>query len=246
MGQQCVHRVLAALHNIEYAIGQAGLLEQVGDHQARARIALGGLEHEGIAACQRDREHPHRHHHREVEWRDAGHHAQRLAQVPVVDAAADVVGKVSLEQVRDATGELHHLDAARDFALGIGEHLAVLARDGGGQGIVVLVEQLLELEQDARTLERRGLGPGRRGGVRGGHGRIHLGLAAQQHLRGHGAGGGVEHIGAARGRAGITLSADVVAEHGSGHGGINRSVHLRLPLAGRYRRCRRCGRFPPR
>lgn len=246
MGQQRIHRVLAALHNVEHAIGQAGLLEQVGDHQAGARIALARLEHEGVAARQRDREHPHRHHDREVERRDAGHHAQRLAQVPVVDAAADVVGELGLEQVRDAAGEFHHLNAARDLALGIGEHLAVLARDGGGQGIVMLVEQFLELEQDARALERRGLGPGRRGGVGGGHGGIHLGLAAQQHLCRHGAGGGVEHIGAARGGAGMALSADVVADHGFGHGGINRSVHLRLPLAGRYGRCRRCVRFPLR
>ena len=76
-----------------------------------------GLEHEGVAAGDRHREHPHRHHHREVERRDAGDHAERLAQRPVVDAGGDLVGVVALEQLRNAAGELDDVDAARDLAL---------------------------------------------------------------------------------------------------------------------------------
>ena len=57
------------------------------------------------------------------------HHAERLAQRPVVDAGGDLVGVVALEQLRNAAGELDDVDAARDFALRVGEDLAVLGGD---------------------------------------------------------------------------------------------------------------------
>ena len=44
------------------------------------------------------------------------HDAERLAQREAVHAAADLLGELAFQQVRDAAGELHHLDAARDLA----------------------------------------------------------------------------------------------------------------------------------
>ena len=101
--------------------GRPGLLQQLGQQQRRRRIALGRLQHERVAAGERHREHPHRHHRREIERRDAGDDAQRLAQRPVVDAAADVVGELALQQLRDAAGELDDLDAALHFALRVAD-----------------------------------------------------------------------------------------------------------------------------
>ena len=57
-------------------------------------------------------------------------------------------------RLRDAAGELDHLDAAPDLALGIGERLAVLGGDQIGQLVDVLLEQLLEPEHDARAPQR--------------------------------------------------------------------------------------------
>ena len=56
---------------------------------------------------------------------------ERLAQRVAVDPRADVLGHLALEELRRADRELDHLDAARDLALGVGEDLAVLGRDGG-------------------------------------------------------------------------------------------------------------------
>jgi hypothetical protein len=136
--EQRVDRDLVALHHVEHAVGQAGFLQQLGHAQRGARVGRAGLEHEGVARGDGHREHPHRHHHREVERRDAGHHAQRLAQRPVVDAGAHLVGEVALEQLRNAAGELDDVDAAADFALRVGEHLAVLGGDEVGQLVLVL------------------------------------------------------------------------------------------------------------
>ncbi|MDT4820639.1 hypothetical protein FQZ97_537850 [compost metagenome] len=189
MFEQRVDRLLGALHHVEHAIGESGLLEQLSDEQAGAGIDRAGLEHEGIAGRQGHREHPHRHHHREVEGRDARYHAQRLAQGPVVDVGADLVGEIGLEQLRRAAGEFDDLDSAGDFALGVGEHLAVLRGDQPGQFVAMLVEQGQEAIQDARAAQRRQVAPGRERGPGRGNGRVHIGVAGQLHLAGDDAGG---------------------------------------------------------
>ena len=83
------------------------------------------------------RELPHRDHGREVERRDAGDDAERLAHRVDVDAGAGAVGVLALQQMRDAAGELDHLEAALDVALGVGDGLAVLAREAVGELVVV-------------------------------------------------------------------------------------------------------------
>src|SRR6476659_4698057 len=69
--------------------------------QFAARVALARLEHERVAARDRDREHPHRDHRREVERRDAGHDAERLAHRVHVGAGGDRLRVPPLEQVWD-------------------------------------------------------------------------------------------------------------------------------------------------
>ena len=54
MLKQRIHRDLVALHDVEHAVRQACLAEQVGDEQSRAGVGGAGLEHEGIAAGELD------------------------------------------------------------------------------------------------------------------------------------------------------------------------------------------------
>ena len=76
-----------------------------------------------------------------------------------------LVGVLALHQVRDAAGELDHLDAALDVALGVGDGLAVLAGEAVGQLVVVARHQLEELHQHAGAALRVGGGPGRLRGL---------------------------------------------------------------------------------
>ena len=122
-----VDRLLVAVDDVEDAGRQAGLDQQLGQHQRHAGVALGRLQDEGVAAGDGGRELPHRDHGREVERRDAGDDAERLAHRIDVDAGAGAVGVLALHQMRDAAGELDHLEAALDVALGVGDGLAVLA-----------------------------------------------------------------------------------------------------------------------
>ena len=62
---------------------------------------------------------------------------------------AGAVGIFALHQVRHAERELDHLDAALDVAPGVGDRLAVLARQRVRQLVIVLSDEVEELHQDA-------------------------------------------------------------------------------------------------
>ena len=81
---------------------------------------------------------PQRDHRGEVERGDARDHAEGLAHRVDVDAGAGALGVLTLEQVRDADGELDDLDAALDVALGVGDGLAVLEGEQFGELVDVL------------------------------------------------------------------------------------------------------------
>ena len=55
-----VHRDLVAVHDVEHAVGQPRVVEDLGDQHAGARVALGRLEHDGVAARDGVRDHPQR------------------------------------------------------------------------------------------------------------------------------------------------------------------------------------------
>jgi hypothetical protein len=95
--------------------------------------------------------HPHRHHDREVERRDAGADSERLPERVRVHVRRDLLGVLTLEQLRDPASELHDLHAADDFALRVGDHLAVLVRDDLGELVEVAVDEVPEGEHDARS-----------------------------------------------------------------------------------------------
>ena len=177
--QQGVDRLLVAVDDVEDAGRQAGLGQEFGDAEAGRGVALRRLQHKGVAAGERHREHPHRHHRREVERRDPGADAERLAQRPAVDAAPDLLGELAFEEMRDAAGEFDDLGAARHLAGGVGEDLAVLIGDEASQGAGFAVEQFAEFEQNARAGQRRRRRPGRKSRGRGPHRLVHLGGAGK-------------------------------------------------------------------
>ena len=94
-----------------------------------------------VAAGDRQRKHPQRHHGREIERADAGAHAERLAHGGAIDAGADVAAELALQQVRNAAGELDDLQAALHGAVGVGQRLAVLGGDDPRELGAVLLER---------------------------------------------------------------------------------------------------------
>ena len=63
-----------------------------------------------------------------------------------------MLGRLALEQVRGAAGELDDLEAALDLAARVVDRLAVLGGDDAGELAGAGGEQLAEAEQDVRAL----------------------------------------------------------------------------------------------
>ena len=181
--EQAVDRDRVAVHDVEHAVGQSGFGEQLGEQQRRRRVLLARLQHERVAARDRGGEHPQRHHRREVEGRDAGDDAERLADRVHVDVGRGLLGESALEQRGDAARELDVLDAARDLARRVGAHLAVLRREHGGDLGAVLVEQVTEAEQDLGAARQRRPAPPRERLRRGRHRVVDLVDARETDLR---------------------------------------------------------------
>lgn len=97
------HRLLVTLDNVEDARWKSCFLQPFGHEQGGRRIALRGLQDKTIAAGQGNREHPHRHHGREIERRDSDHDTERLAQRVRINPRADVLGDLALEDMTGAT-----------------------------------------------------------------------------------------------------------------------------------------------
>ena len=112
-----VDRLLVAVHDREHALGQARLGEQLGQQQRRRGVLLGRLEHERVAARERDRR-----------TSTAGPSTGKLNGVmPATTPSGwrseyestpvDTCGVVSpLSRCAEAAGELDDLEAARDLA----------------------------------------------------------------------------------------------------------------------------------
>src|SRR6185437_10840412 len=202
--------------------------QELRDDHRGGRVALARLEHESVSSRDRERKHPTGHHAGKVEGRDAGDDSERLAQRPVVHPARDLVGEVSLEELRNAAGEFHDVDRARHLALRIGKYLAVLRGDEGGDLVATAVQELEKPEQHAGTAQRRRLRPGREGSGRARDGALHDGGIGEGKPACDLTGRWIEDVLGAAGIARYGLTADEVAEEaiaGRGGGGARCGCH---------------------
>ena len=87
-----------------------------------------------------------------------------------------------------------HFQPAEHVALGIGQGLALLGGEDGGQFLDVFPDQLLVLEEDPRAGADRRLAPGLEGFLGAGHRGIDLVLGGEGHARQHFLSGGVDDI----------------------------------------------------
>ena len=156
-----VDRDLVAVDDVEDAVRQAGLLQQLGDEDRGGRVLLRRLEHERVPAGDRRRPHPHGHHRREVERRDPGNDAERLADRIDVDPRRGLLRELALQELRDPAAVLDHLEPARDLALRVGEHLAVLEREELRDVLAVLVDELADPEEELGAPRERQRAPAR-------------------------------------------------------------------------------------
>ena len=114
--------------------------------------------------------------------------------------------------MRDAAGELDHLDAALHVAARVGNGLAVLGGQKLGEVLEVLLHQFEELEHHAGAPLRIGRGPGRLRGFGIGDGVLDLGMLGERDLGLHLAGIGIEDVAEPSGGPLDVLAADEMAD----------------------------------
>ena len=191
--QQRIHCDLVAMNQIENSFRKARLMQQGSGHGGRHRNFFGRLQHERVAACDGERPHPHRHHRREIERRDANAHTNRLSNSMAVDSARYVVQRIAHHQTGHAAGHFHHLDGPAHFHAGIVNRLAVFGGQRGGQIVRVFFEQRLIPEERLHALHNRNFAPLQIGSVGGLDGAIHIGGRCVCYLRDGCAGGWICH-----------------------------------------------------
>ena len=181
--QDSVHGFLVAVGDVEDAGGQASLQGKAppaaSARWGRARRA----SDEGVAASDGGGGLPERDHGREVERRDARHHAQRLAHGIHVDARAGQVREVALHEMRNADGELDHLQPALNVAEAVRNRLSMLGRKQLGQRLHFLGDDFEELHHHAGAALRVLRGPGGLGGLGVGDDLRDLGRAGEGNAR---------------------------------------------------------------
>jgi len=117
-----------------------------------------------------------------------------LTDAPGVDALADLLGQLALEQLRNAAGELDHVDAPRQLPARVGEDLPVLGGDQPAEHVRPGLRELAEAEQDPGANHWRRARPRREGRGRGAHRSVHLGRGCERDLAAPRTGGRIEHV----------------------------------------------------
>ncbi len=80
---------------------------------------------------------------------------------------------------------LHHFQPAKNIALGIGDGFALLGAEHSGDARRMLADQRLQLEHDAHPRADRGVSPGQKGALSGGHRGVDFARRRKRHLGQH-------------------------------------------------------------
>ncbi len=153
-------------HEVQYASGQPGLVQHVGDVPGGEGSQFGGLEQHGVAVDQRRSHFPQRNGNREVPGRDHADDTDGFAareEHPVGGSRrvhlAVRLGRLTSEIAQNG-------NAARRFAARFGQRFAFLARHGLGDLFQPGLKQIGCLVQDVAAPDHRRGAPARKGPLR--------------------------------------------------------------------------------
>jgi hypothetical protein len=160
--------------HVQDARRQPGVGEGTGQGQRGERGGPGRFEHHGVPGGQRGCDLVQHQQRGVVERRDRDHHAARLAQREAdLVLAGSAVGVqrqgVPVELGALVSGEPDHVTGPADLAARLGDGLAVLGGQQGGDGLDPLLHDRGRLDQHVQPGVRRGLPPHRRAAFGGYH-----------------------------------------------------------------------------
>ena len=160
--------------DVDDARRQPRLLEDLAEPQGRERRRLRGLQHDGVAACERWRNLPRRHQQREVPRDHLADDAQRLG-LAAGEREVELVGPTCV--VEEVLRRERNVDVAR-FA----DRLAAVHRFEAREFARALLHDARDAEQVAAALFARQLAPCRQRLLRGANGSVDVLLRALRHF----------------------------------------------------------------
>ncbi|MCY1496866.1 hypothetical protein D9M68_308170 [compost metagenome] len=140
------HRT-AAGNDIQHPGGQAGFRRQRGKFEGGPGSQLAGLDYDGAACGQHERQSFGEDEEREVPGRDQTHYPDRLAGDETEQVVTQVVEAVALQGPRQASGVLPDAGCGDHFATGLGNGLAGLQGFAQRQVIAALPDQGCDTQQ---------------------------------------------------------------------------------------------------
>jgi hypothetical protein len=167
MGQERIDAIATAVHKIDHALGQPGLLQQLDQEHDRERNFLARFQDEGVSARDRQGKHPHRDHGGKVKRRDSDADAEWLIQRFTIDPTREVLQGVAEKQRRNAARIFNILDAAIRAPPRFGQRLAMLPGYALADPIEVFLDELTVAKENTGAFHRRGFAPRRKGRRRG-------------------------------------------------------------------------------
>ena len=151
MFKQTVNCYFVAINDVEYAIRNACLLQQICQEQSNRWILLAWLQNERVAARNGACKHPHRNHCRKVERRNACHNSEWLTNAVHINASGGLLAVTPLQQVRDTACEFNVLETTGNFTQSISNDLAVFGTQKGSNFISIALHQVANVEHDLST-----------------------------------------------------------------------------------------------
>ena len=226
MLDQCLAGARAgALHDVQHTRGKAGLNRKCAESRRRARRDFRGFRNDRIAGRECRRDLPGEQIQRQVPRRDAGDHAERLAQGVVQRAC---VGRMRVARpLRDRRGEEAQVhDRARNVERACElDRLAGVARFELGEFFEIAFDQIGEAIQHLRAFLGGRRGPVRKRAPRGNDGGIDVGAIGIRTAREDRASRGFVDIEIGACLRGLQSAADQVGKIGHGRS-LAASLHL--------------------
>ena len=163
-----------AVDEIEHARRHARVMEAAHEADGRARRFLGALEDDRAAGGERRRDLAHGLGDREIPRREAGDDADRLQDHHVAHAVGAGRDDAAVGAFAFLGEPVDDVGAAQHFGLGLGEDLALLQRQHGGDGVGALAQEVGGLAQDLAAVEGGGLAPDLEALLGGGDGLVEV------------------------------------------------------------------------
>ena len=149
-------RALAG-EDLEHALGKSGLEAELTEAHRGHRRELGRLQHDGVAGGECGGEAPTGDRHREVPGHDHPDDTERLMEGDVDSPShRDLVTEHPLGRARVVGKDVAHVPR---LPAGVADRVAGVAHLELRELLVVLVDELRELPQDARSITRRDAPP---------------------------------------------------------------------------------------